>query len=217
MEARAFLTAKEARLIPVVTFVGFVEKRALVEAVAQELKGRGYKVGLIREKSSPVKTSSLPFPGQAEVNFGQISLVQELDHEDFEHLIYRLFEGYDIVLGEGFVEIESIPKIEVARASVSRNLFKGKISGVLAVVSDFEVPGSRSFPFEAISEIASFIEEHILLPLKRDVKTVLFVNGRRIPIKKYVRETLAGVIEGFVSRLKMTEGAREIEIKIRLE
>jgi len=197
--------------------VGGGEKWALVEAVAQELQSRGYKVGLIREKICSEEYIPLRFPGQAEVNRTRISLLQEFGSESFEHMIYRLFEGYDIVLGEGFAEVKNIPKIEVAGASGARNLSRGKIVGVVAVVSDFEEPRNRNFPPEDIPQIASFIEDDLLLPCKREVKTLLFVNGRRIPIKRYVQETLAGIIEGFVSRLKMTEGAREIEIKIRLE
>ncbi len=49
---------------------------------------------------------------------------------------------------------------------------------------------------------------------KREIE--LLIDGRPIPLKPYVQATLCGVICGFIENLKMVDGGRNIEIRIRL-
>ncbi|WP_022853637.1 P-loop NTPase family protein [Thermodesulfatator atlanticus] len=203
-------------MIPVVAFIGCEDRDDVFRAVTAELRRRGYKVGHIKEVSLAKNTQEpLEVAAVAELAFGRLYLKQDFENEEFEHLLMRIFEGFDIVLADGFAHVERIPKMEILKKGIFEKSLKGKVSGVLASISDYEVKNGKNFSLENIGEIVDFMEEHIIKPTLQ-INAVLFVNGRRVPLKKYVRETLAGVIEGFVSRLKMTENARDISVKIRL-
>ncbi len=202
-------------MLPAVTFIGDPEREHVARSVAREFQKRGLRVGYLRERGVPRREEKLEFPGMLEVYSDGLFFHQEGISEGFEHLVFRFFPDYDLVVAEGFAEEELVPKVEVALTGGP--LLRGQVPGVLAVVTEAEVEGVQCFGPEEIPSLVDYLEEAILRPFRKAGHSVLFVNGRRIPMKKYVQETLAGVVEGFVSRLKMTEGAQEIEVRIILE
>ncbi|OAG28169.1 molybdopterin-guanine dinucleotide biosynthesis protein B [Thermodesulfatator autotrophicus] len=204
-------------MVPAIAFIGCEERQELIADITAELKRRGYKIGLLKEEKLPEEPlTPLEVSAVARLSFGRLFLEQEVDNENFDFLINRIFDGYDLVIADGFAHIDRLPKLEVLKKGLYEKSLKGKVSGLLASISDYPVINGKNFSLENIKEIASFIEEHLIKTTRKDISAVLFVNGRRIPLKRYVRETLAGVIEGFISRLKMTENAREILIKVRI-
>ena len=45
----------------------------------------------------------------------------------------------------------------------------------------------------------------------------MLVNGRKIVLKSFIQESLAGTVKGYVESLKLTENIDEIELRIRFE
>jgi len=122
----------------------------------------------------------------------------------------------DVILCEGFKNESSIKKIEVAREEISKELLKDKVGGVIAVVSDFDIDNIKHFSFKEIKELCNFIIEHFNISNK-PFFIDLFVNKRRIPLKRFVKDSLKNTVCGYVSALKFTENAEEIELKIKLK
>jgi molybdopterin-guanine dinucleotide biosynthesis protein B len=140
-------------------------------------------------------------------------LFQENTGENLRHLAFRLFPDADLVIGEGFKHASGIPKIEVTRADESKEPLRESVSDVRAVVSDYEVSFDKVFKTSRIAELTDFIENSFLNDKKDDV--CLFVDGREISLNNFVRNSLKGIIFGFISCLKFTQGAQKLEIRIK--
>ncbi|WP_457756351.1 molybdopterin-guanine dinucleotide biosynthesis protein B [Thermodesulfatator indicus] len=204
-------------MVPVIAFIGCEERKEIIDKIAAELKECGYKIGLLKEVTFPRKQlAPLDVSAVARLYFGRLFLEQEVDNENFDYIITRIFDGYDIVIADGFAHVDRIPKFEVLKKGIYENSLKGKVSSLIASISDYPIENGKNFSLEEIKEITEFIEEHLIKAAREEISAVLYVNGRRIPLKKYVRKTLAGVIEGFVKPLKMTENAQNILIKVKI-
>ncbi|MCK4425571.1 MAG: hypothetical protein KAV69_02405, partial [Deltaproteobacteria bacterium] len=116
--------------------------------------------------------------------------------------------------GEGFKHASGIPKIEVTRADISKEPLRELVSDVRAVVSDYEVSFDKVFKISQLAELTDFIENSFLNDMKDNV--CLFVNGREISLNNFVRNSLKGIILGFINCLKFTHGAQKLEIRIRV-
>ena len=89
---------------------------------------------------------------------------------------------------------------------------------MIAVASDFDIAGDYVFRLSESKEIALFIEKRFLQGRGRRPEVAsLLVDGRKIPLKDFVQECLAGSVSGFVEALKLTEGGKELELRIRLK
>lgn len=216
-------------MTPLITFIGRHNsgKTTLVRAVVGRLRAKGYNVAVVKstkdrdpEVDRPGSDSALyradGVLGVALVGPEKLLLWEDARGEPLRHIAFRLFPEADLVIGEGFKHDAEVPKIEVARAAISRDLFRNSIPGVVAVVADFPVPWPTAFAPNQVEEIASFIVEQTPSPWEARGDVVeLFVNGRHIPLNHYVRNSLRGVLVGFVNALKGAEGGKEIEIRIR--
>jgi molybdopterin-guanine dinucleotide biosynthesis protein B len=214
---------------PIVTFIGRhnTGKTTLIRAVTRHLRARGYRVAVIKstkhghlEVHRPGSDSALfradGVPGVALVGPEEIVLWQEPTREPIAHLAFRLFPDADIIICEGFKHAPDIPKIEVTRAAVSRELLKETVPGVIAVVADTAIDWNPAFRPDQDQEIAAFLENRYLASGPGpDEDVVLFVDQRLIPLNRYVRKSLLGTLSGFISALKGTNGAEELEIRIR--
>jgi len=213
----------------IVTFIGYHDsgKTTLVSNVVQELKKMGYHVAVI--KSSNEKNVQFDTPGTDTfvhreagadsvlfVGPDQMVLQTGASHHSLVTLAHRYFPDSDIVIGEGFKHARKVAKIEVQR-NRDQNL-RGEVHGVIALATDFDIAGDYVFRLGESREIALFIEKRFLLGKnKRPEKASLLVDGRKIPLKEFVQECLAGTVYGFVDALKLTDEASEIELRIKLK
>ena len=215
----------------VLAFVGYHNsgKTTLLTKVYKELQRRGYKVGIIKStkhelepfekegsdtdlyKRAGVKHLAVVTPSLVTSTFprGETSI---------SALAVSLFPQVDLILCEGFKKAGDIKKIEIARKAVSMELIKDKVGGVIAVVSDFQVEGVKNFGFEDIEALCDFIEESLqITSIKRTDEIYLLVNNRKIPLKRFVRDSLKGTICGYVASLRFTENAKDIQVIIKLK
>jgi molybdopterin-guanine dinucleotide biosynthesis protein B/molybdopterin-guanine dinucleotide biosynthesis protein len=151
-------------------------KTTLLEKVIAELKGRGYRIGVIKHDAHrfdidhPGKDSHRLTAAGADTMLisspAKLALVKQ--HEaspPIEELIATYFADVDIVLTEGFKK-SGLPKIEVHRGERSATLLcRGEEHdpSLLAVASD--EPLSLDVPVLDLNDtgaVADFIEERFL-------------------------------------------------------
>ncbi len=197
--------------------------------VLRKLKERGYSIAVIKSTKHELEPFEKPgsdtdlykedgVENMAVVTPSSCTAISPRSEKGLAALAISLFPHVDLVLCEGFKSASDVKKIEVARSLVSKELLKNKVGGVVAVVSDFYVEGVKNFRFDEIGRICDFIEESLQLPsLSNNDEIYLLVNGKKIPLKRFVRDSLKGTICGYVSCLRFTENARDIEIYIRLK
>ena len=213
-------------MTPILTFIGWHNsgKTTVIREVVRRLRDRGYKIAVI--KSTKHRGLNLDSPGSDSYLYGkdgiesvalvcpdELILFQENTGENLRHLAFRLFPDADLVIGEGFKHASGIPKIEVTRADTSKEPLRELVSDVRAVVSDYEVSFDKVFKISRIAELTDFIENSFLNDKKDDV--CLFVDGREVSLNNFVRNSLKGIIFGFINCLKFTQGAQKLEIRIK--
>lgn len=212
----------------VVTFIGYHDsgKTTLVSQVVSHLKDLGYRVAVIKSSNEAgvtfdtVGTDTYKHrqAGADSVLFvGPDQMVLQTGPSDHSlvTLAHRYFPDADIVIGEGFKHARKVPKIEVVR-NKEQNL-RQEVHGVMAVVTDQDISGDYVFRLSESLEIAQFIEKRFLgARARRPEIASLLVDGRKIPLKDFVQECLAGSVAGFVEALKLTDDGEEIELRIRL-
>ena len=214
----------------IITFIGWHDsgKTTLASQVVSELKRLGYRVAVIKSSNEPGVVFDMPgtdtakhkLAGADSVMFlGPDQMVLQTENKNLSliTLAHRYFPDVDIIIGEGFKTARKVAKIEVLRSP--DQMLRNQVNGVIAVATDLEdVTGDHVFRLHESREIAQFIEKKYLLDTSSldNERTVLLVNGKKVPLKRFVQEMLGGTVEGFVHTLKCTDQVEEIEIRIRV-
>ena len=211
----------------IISFIGYHNsgKTTLVTRVVKHLKAKGLRVGVIKSSSTQgiefdtVGTDTFKHrqAGADEVMLvtpDQMVLQTRPKNLSLAVLVHRYFCDADIVIGEGFKEARQIAKIEVI-SSPEQNL-RGQVPGVIAVATDLDISADYVFRLNEAVEIADFIEKRFVQKLRHPEKTALLVNGKKIVLKSFIQDSLAGVVSGYVKALKLAGDIDEIELRIRL-
>lgn len=223
-------------MIPIISIVGKSDsgKTTLIVKLVKELKRRGYKVGTIKHDYHGFEIDK---EGKDSWRHGQagsdtvaissptkLALIKRVEEEaPLDELGSLFFDDVDIVLTEGY-KSGPMPKIEVHRACLGSELLcTRKEDRLIAVASDeglsLDVP---SFHIDDAHSIVDLIER---LYLKKKVKgerktkarVELTVNGRRIPLKGFLQDTIKAMVMGLISTLKGTKGAQRVSLTIEEE
>lgn len=211
----------------IVSFIGWHNsgKTTLAAQVVTHLKRAGLRVAVIKSTdkagiafdAEDTDTSAHRQAGADEVMLvapDQMVLQSGRKKLSLTALAHRYFPDVDIVIGEGFKEARQIAKIEVIRDPDQR--LRNGVSGVIAVATDHDISADYVFRMNEAAEIAAFIRKRFLsTDRKRPDQTALLVNGRKIVLKKFIQESLAGVVAGYVKTLKTGEDIKEIELRIK--
>ena len=114
-----------------------------------------------------------------------------------------------------FKHARQVAKIEVIINP--EQMLRKEVPGVIAVATDLNISADYVFRLNEGAEIADFIEKRFLLNEKRQPDTTsLLVDGKKIVLKDFIQNSLAGVVSGYIKSLKMTEEIGEIELRIKL-
>ena len=207
-------------MIPIVSFIGWQDsgKTTVAQQVVAILKEKSYRVWVFKsthhtsinfdKENSDTRTYckacadnvSLLAPDQM-VTIGQRPEMK------LTNIVERFVHDVDIVIGEGFKNERHIAKIEVTRAE--SEYLKDQVNGVVALVSDKDVDFENVFRFDQARDIADFIEQKYLTnSTQQEAEAVLFINGKKVPMKGFVQDALAGTVSGFVSSLKNPKANR---------
>jgi molybdopterin-guanine dinucleotide biosynthesis protein B len=212
----------------IISFIGWHDsgKTTLGAQVVAHLKRKGLRVGVIKSSSEPgiefdtADTDTFKYrqAGADEVMLmapDQMMLLAEAKDLSLTTLAHRYFPDADIVIGEGFKHARQVAKIEVIINP--EQMLRKEVPGVIAVATDLNISADYVFRLNEGAEIADFIEKRFLLNEKRQPDTTsLLVDGKKIVLKDFIQNSLAGVVSGYIKSLKMTEEIGEIELRIKL-
>lgn len=211
----------------IVSFIGWHNsgKTTLAAQVVTHLKEAGLRVAVVKSTdktdivfdTEDTDTSRHRQAGANEVMLvapDQMVLLANPKKLSLTALAHRYFPDVDIVIGEGFKDARQIAKIEVIRDPDQR--LRKEVSGVIAVATDLDISADYVFRMSEAAEIGDFIQKRFIDSEKRRPdKTALLVNGRKIVLKRFIQESLAGVVAGYVETLKTGEDIEEIELRIK--
>ena len=148
-------------------------KTTLVEKLIPEFKSRGYKVGSLKHTTSD---HVFDIPGKDSFRHAQAGAESTLilspqkiaffsnrrQGRSAEKLLGFLFEGCDLVIGEGFKE-SPYPKIEIMDGSRDQVPVCGPEDNLRAIVCDRKVDASVPvFSTRQIRELVDYMERYLL-------------------------------------------------------
>ncbi len=212
---------------PIVCVVGRSEtgKTTLIERLIPVLVKRGYKIGTLKhdvhrfEMDKEGKDTWRHKKAGARATLISsstgIGLISDVDEElEPSQLVRKFFTDVDLILAEGYKR-STLPKIEVHRDEISKELLCLPQENLIAIVSDTKrLPDVPTVKWNEIEKLVDIIQERVIRPYPVN-EIELEVNGKSIPLKPFVADMLSGMLFGSVSALKDCEDAREISVKIR--
>ncbi|MEJ5348844.1 MAG: molybdopterin-guanine dinucleotide biosynthesis protein B [Desulfosoma sp.] len=215
-------------MVPIVCVVGAsnVGKTTFLEKLIPALVQRGYRVGTIKHDvhgfqmdregkdtwrhaqagaqtiaiSSPVRVASIR------------TVAAELP---LEEVVSRYFWDEDIVLAEGFKR-SVFPKIEVFRSAIEPQPLCSASDNLIALITDelleTEVP---RFGFSDVEGVADFLQARYLQDRKKP-RVLVQIDGKKLPMKDFVQDFIAGGIVGMVSQLRGWKRPKQLKVTITL-
>jgi len=212
-------------MVPVIAIVGKsgAGKTVVMESLISEFKKRGYRVGAIKHTHQPIDLDS---PGKDSWRYSRagsddiaissplrVTIFNKLDHEPaLEETVRLLGDGYDIILAEGFKDT-GVPRIEVCPSGKASDLVCDE-SGLCAIIAKTGKTGKIPvFGRQEITRIADFIEQDIMAAMPSDISVA--VNGRNVPLKRFVKDIIASSILAMLGTLKRIGIIKTATIRIR--
>ena len=212
-------------MVPVIAIVGKsgVGKTVIMEKLIAEFKARGYRVATVKHAH---QTIDLDAPGKDTWRYSQagsdvvaissplqVTIFNKLDHEPaLDETIRLLGDGYDIILAEGFKDTRA-PKIEVCPTGKTADLVCNE-SDLCAIIARVRKKGKKPiFGREEITGIADFIEHDIIAAMPSGMSAT--VNGRNVPLKRFVKDIIASSILAMLGTLKTVGIIKTATIRIR--
>jgi len=214
----------------VVSVVGTskVGKTTFLEKLIPELRRRGYRIGTIkhdvhdsfamdqegkdtwRHRQAGAQTVAISSPSR-------IGLTKEVREElSLDGLVALYFQDEDLVLTEGY-KGGNKPKIEICRKEQQTQPICSEKDGLVAVVSDFPTGGGvPCLPLEDVGRVADFIEERFLEG-RLEPKLVVRLDGKKLPMKSFVKDFVMGGILGMISTLRGYGEPSRVDIAIRIK
>ena len=218
-------------------------KTRVVEGLVRELRARGLKVATA--KHVPEEGFSLDKPGKdswrhAEAGAeavtlvapGEVATIRRLRGRQpgLEDVLAWASCGCDVLIMEGFStmagEAREVLKVVVARGlEEARELLAGRqVRPVLAFVVPekgawVEELGRPAFTFEELDELADMLAElaRRRAEARARKEAELFLAGREVPLKPFVRELLRSLVLAFISCLRGVEVKGDERVKILVE
>jgi len=212
-------------MLPVVSIVGESGsgKTMLIERLIVEFKRRGYKVVTVKHSPGGI---AIDQPGKDSWRFAEagsdavitsspekLFLVKNLDHDlSIEEILPIIDSEFDLVLAEGFRKSKA-PKIELYRKELGKDLLC-PVKMLSAILTDepldVDIP---QLPLNDIRAIADFIEANFIFQAQGD--TSLFINGKQVFIKPFLKDIITRTLLTMVSTLKDVGEIRSLDISIR--
>ena len=212
---------------PIVSFIGWHDsgKTTLASQVVSHLQKRGFRVAVIKSSKEKGLAKEAPDTDTAQYRTAGAEAVMLVAPDqmilrtgpverNLHILAHRYFPQADIVISEGFKEARQTAKIEVYRATGP--LLRDQVSGVIAIATDQQVSGDYVFRLDEDLELADFIEKRFLSAGDQASEQVtLLINGRKVVMKDFVQDILAGTVMGCIENLKGVHDPHEVELRIQ--
>lgn len=213
-------------MLPIISFVGKSNsgKTTLLESVIANLKGRGYRVGVIKHSTEDVEFDTVNKDSwkftqagsavSAIVSSNRLAVFKKLEHDPEPAELARFAcPDCDLVLTEGFKQSHNY-KIEVHRREQGGGLLS-PAEQLLAVVTDealnTDVP---QFTRDETGKIADLIEQRVLAqPPEDDLDLV--VNDIPVSLKTPEQNLLARSLVALVSGVRGFKELTSLRITLR--
>jgi molybdopterin-guanine dinucleotide biosynthesis protein B len=212
-------------MTPVVSFVGKsgVGKTVLIEKLISELRKRGYRIATVKHSPHSV---DIDRPGKDSWTFaqagsdavvisspGKLVFIKNVDHDPrIEEILRIVGAEFDLVLVEGFRKSKAA-KIEVHKKELGEDLLCSTRELSAIVTNGWFDANVPQFPLSDTQAIADFIEQNFILETEGD--TLVFVDGKQVFMKPFVKDIIAKVLLAMVSTLKGVGKIRNVDISIR--
>jgi molybdopterin-guanine dinucleotide biosynthesis protein B len=147
-------------------------KTSLIEKLVPEFKRRGYKVGTIKyttldhQFDTPGKDSFRHAQAGAETTLilspqSIVLFSSDLRKKEPNELFKLFFQGYDLIIGEGFKN-SPYPKVEVLDSSQDVEPLCGKNENLIALICDKTIDSfAPVFSLDQIKPLVDFLEKEI--------------------------------------------------------
>jgi molybdopterin-guanine dinucleotide biosynthesis protein B len=213
-------------MIPIISIVGKSDsgKTTLIEKLLPELTRRGYRIATVkhdvhgfevdqegkdswRHKQAGAYTVVIASPDK-------VAMIRNVERDlTLDEIRGKFIQDVDLLLSEGYKK-DVQPKIEIFRKEKHKKLLCTKKDKLVAIVSNktFDI-GVPCFDLDDMKGLADFIEKRFLTLKKGEVIT-LKVNGKSVPLNRFVRGFLSHAIKGMIVSLKGCGTAKSIEIRI---
>ena len=217
-------------MVPVISVVGSAKsgKTFFIEKLVSELRRRKYKVGAIKHTSHSFEIDK---PGKDSYRLKEcgsiiggifsndkIMVIRDLEEgEDILKLVFEYFYGMDLVLIEGYREYK-LPKILILASDKIKKETDGfNKDEIIAVIGTGKINTDLNyFGRYEVKKVANFIEENYIKVYKEMEDVDLFVSGKHVMLKDYLKKLVGNVIAGIVKSLKGGEkDLKSIEIKYK--
>ncbi len=205
-----------------------VGKTTFLEKLIPEMRRRGYRVGTLkhdahdhfemdyegkdtwRHREAGAQTVAIGSPSR-------FALTKKVETElDLDTIVATYFCDEDLVLTEGY-KSGNKAKIEICRKELQSEPLCSPADRLIAVISDFPVEVTVPlFDLGDIPGVADFIEERFLAKITRP-NLVIRLNGKKLPMKSFVKEFVMGGILGMLSALRGYDDPAQVDISIRLK
>ncbi|HVO83435.1 MAG TPA: molybdopterin-guanine dinucleotide biosynthesis protein B [Syntrophobacteria bacterium] len=214
----------------VISIVGTskVGKTTFLEKLIPELRRRGYRIGTIkhdvhdsfaldqegkdtwRHRQAGAQTVAISSPSR-------VGLTKQVREEmSLDELAALYFRDEDLVLTEGY-KGGNKPKIEICRKEQQTQPICSEKDGLVAVVSDFSTGGEvPCLPLGDVGRVADFVEERFLKG-RSEPRLVVRLDGKKLPMKSFVKDFVVGGILGMISTLRGYGEPSRVDITIRVK
>jgi len=206
----------------IIGVVGYKDtgKTRVVEGLVGFLSGKGFTVGTVKHidhdsSLQPLATDSkrhLDAGAHTVVVVGE-NVVEILKSEtrDLEATVAAYLFSCDYIIVEGFKK-EGIPKVAVVSGDTA--ILK-EAKNIVAVVSTGDRPDNiPGFGPDEIEKLGTHLIENDILKAPGS-RISLVIDGKPVRLNEFVRTSLAGVIQGFITSLRDIEDPATIELRIR--
>jgi len=214
-------------------------KTILALSLYEILRKKGYKIAVIKSSKEKDVLTDIPKKdtwlyreaGISAVGFFQENLftlylnpklIGISSLKDWYVYFLSLFWSYDLVILEGFKNLDLVHKIWVVKEDKEDlKKIKEDLKNLIGFVVrknkrkwESLYPKEKFFSFDEKNELIKCIEELIKM---HQTRVLLRVNKKKMPLKSFVEDILIYPLLGFVKALKGVPGEiNELEIKIKL-
>jgi len=216
----------------IIGVVGYKDtgKTRVVEGLVAFLSGKGFTVGTVKHIDHDSSLQPLATDSKRHLDAGARTVVvvgekiieilksggndlkaSDPQISDLEATVTAYLSSCDYVIVEGFKK-EGIPKVAVISEDTA---ILDEATNIVAVVST----GGKSesipaFGPDEIEKLGAHLLENDILRAPGS-RISLVVDGKPIRLNEFVRTSLAGVIQGFITSLRDIEDPSTVEIRIR--
>ncbi len=198
-------------------------KTTLLEKLIAELKGRGYRVAIVKHSHHADDLDTADKDTWRFTKAGSaLSAINSLDHLAVYRRTEHYFDpreiadyihwDYDFILTEGF-KSSHYPKIEVHRREQGEDLLTDP-EELMAVVTDAKLDVNvPQFSPDDVAGIADLIERQIMAQ-RRENEVDLIVNGSLVPLTPCLNDLLTRTLLAMIPRPDQS-GIQDLHLSLR--